>query len=55
MIKGVTRMTLNKEEIYEFIFSKMLGYDKYPYAVIRDSYDGDEEKYLIDMKKYHNI
>ncbi len=45
-----------KERIYDVIRKNTLADGDRPcWVVIRDAYNGDEEAYLRDMARYHNI
>jgi len=44
-----------KEQIWASIMYNMTPDDRHPYEVIRDSYGGDEIKYLLDMGVWHGI
>lgn len=44
-----------KEKIYKMIFDNMQENDPYPNQVIRDKFEGNEEKYLYTMARYHGI
>lgn len=44
-----------KSKIYKAIGSHMAPDDRYPYEVIRDDFNGDEDAYLRRMAGWHNV
>ncbi len=48
-------MQWQKEEIWRAISSHTLSDDRDPQKVIVEDYDGNEERYLRAMKRWHNV
>ncbi|MDO8558369.1 MAG: hypothetical protein Q7S09_04260 [bacterium] len=44
-----------KRKIWNVIRENTLPDDRNPQEVIRDIYNGDEEAYLFDMARYHEV